>query len=668
MANHEPSPSTDPTPSPEQELAARLFTFLGDLGGAQTEAEQLDLVADGISTVVPSAVGGMALVDASGNWRIVWQAKGERLEAPPELIEQLAPLRQQASESPALLMATREGGPAALSVPPLLEDKRIRRLAVGRLRTLREDLGIVFAGREAGRPFSPTEQLALLAIAQQAAVGVENVRLHEALLRHSRSLERQNALILEAAGEGVYGLDCDGRTTFVNPAAARLLGHEPEALLGEPMHAVLHHTHADGTPYPRETCPIYAAFKDGQVHHVENEVFWRRDGSSFPVEYTSTPIEEEGRLTGAVVVFRDVTARKAAETELRGALAEVETLRDQLEAENTYLQEELQTRERFGEIVGRSPAIQHVVQAVETVAPTSANVLITGESGTGKELVARAVHRLSVRRDRPLITVNCASVPRELFESEFFGHLKGAFTGAVRDRVGRFQLAHRGTLFLDEVGEIPIELQSKLLRVLQQGEFERVGDERTQRVDVRVIAATNRNLKAEVEAGRFREDLYYRLNVFPIEVAPLRQRRGDIPLLAGHALEAAARRFNRPEARLSQANLRDLEAADWPGNVRELVHVIERAVLTWKNGRLRLEIEGSSRQNRPSTAATASSTPTVRTELEMRQLQRENLQAALVDSGWKIYGEGGAAELLGVKPTTLVARIAKAGLKRPANL
>ena len=451
---------------------------------------------------------------------------------------------------------------------------------------------VLFAGREAGRPFSPGEQLALLAIAQQAAVGIENLRLNEALMRHSRSLERKNALILAAAGEGIYGLDAEGLTTFVDPAAARLLGRSVDEFLEQPMHAVLHHTHADGSPYPRETCPIYAAFKDGQVHHVKDEVFWRRDGASFPVEYVATPIEEGNELVGAVVVFRDVTARQEAETQLHTALGEVRALTEQLEEENIYLQEEIRTRHNSGEIIGQSPAIGQVMQAVETVGPTNANVLITGESGTGKELVARAVHRLSLRQGRALITVNCASIPRELLESEFFGHLKGAFTGAVRDRVGRIQLAHRGTLFLDEVGEVPLELQAKLLRVLRQGEFERVGDERTLTVDVRVIAASNRDLRQEVDAGRFREDLYYRLNVFPIEVVSLRRRREDIPLLAAQFVEQAARRFNQPAVRLTNVNLRELQTANWPGNVRELMHVIERAVLTAPGGRLRFDLPG----------------------------------------------------------------------------
>ncbi len=337
----------------------------------------------------------------------------------------------------------------------------------------------------------------------------------------------------------------------------------------------MHHSHPDGRAYPRERCPIYAAFKDGQVHRVEDEVFWRKDGSSFPVEYTSTPIQAHGQLVGAVVVFWDVTRRTEAEDALQRALVEVEALKNQLEEENTYVQEEIETRHNFGEIIGTSPAVARVTHAIKPVAPTVAHVLITGESGTGKELVARAVHRLSQRRHRPLINVNCASVPRALFESEFFGHVRGAFTGAVRDRLGRFQLADRGMFFLDEIGEIPLDLQAKLLRVLQEGEFEQAGAERTYRVDVRSITATNRDLRQDVGAGRFRKDLFYRLKVCPIDVPPLRDRLRDIRPLAVHYLEQACRQFNR--------------------------------------------------------------------------------------------GPGGAAELLGVKPTTLASRIKKAGLKRPTQ-
>src|SRR5215471_10543375 len=271
------------------------------------------------------------------------------------------------------------------------------------------------------------------------------------------------------------------------------------------------------------------------------------------------------------------------------AFEELDRLRKQLELENAYLHEEVKDRLAFGEIVGQSPALHEVLRQIDIVAPTDATVLITGESGTGKELAARAIHELSPRRDRPLVTVNCASIPRELFESEFFGHVKGAFTGAVRDRIGRFQLADRGTIFLDEVGEIPLELQSKLLRVLQEQKVERVGEDRERQLDVRVIAATNHNLKKDCEAGRFRRDLYYRLSVFPIELPPLRQRSEDIGLLAEHFMEVASRRLNCPDVLLTSQALEQLMAYDWPGNIRELHNVIERAVILAQRGPLRID-------------------------------------------------------------------------------
>ncbi|MFQ5527942.1 MAG: sigma-54 interaction domain-containing protein [Thermoanaerobaculia bacterium] len=489
------------------------------------------------------------------------------------------------------------------------------------------------------------------------------------LEERSKGLQRKNELILDSAGEGIYGLDTDGMTTFVNPAAAEMLGCSTEELIGQPMHVLLHHTRPDGSPYPRQECPIYAAFKDGEVHSVDDEVFWRKDGSSFPVEYTSTPIREYGELVGAVVVFRNLTEIKRSEENLGRALAEVEHLKSRLEAENVYLQEEIRTEHNFEEIVGRSAAIKRVLEAVETVAGSEANVVIEGETGTGKELIARALHNLSSRKDKTLIKVNCASIPRELFESEFFGHVKGAFTGALRNRAGRFELADEGTLFLDEVGEIPLEMQSKLLRVLQEGQFERIGDERTQKVDVRVVAATNRDLKREVEKGRVRQDLYYRLNVFPIEVPPLRDRKEDIPLLASHFLAKGVRGMERTRPSLTRENVRQLQSYDWPGNVRELQNVIERAVITSRGGALRFDFSLEEAQS--PTPAAALEAPVeadatrVITEAEMRRKERANLLVALEQCGWRVYGADGAAALLGVKPSTLASRIKKMGLEAP---
>ena len=337
--------------------------------------------------------------------------------------------------------------------------------------------------------------------------------------------------------------------------------------------------------------------------------------------------------------------------------------------EQSYLEDNPRTEGNFFEIVGKSAALRHVLQQVETVAPSDSTVLILGETGTGKELIASAVHQRSRRKHKPLIRANCTSISKELFESEFFGHVKGAFTGAIRDRAGRFEAAAGGTLFLDEVGEIPLELQSKLLRVLQEKSYERVGEEKTRRADVRIVAATNRDLKKEVEAGRFREDLYYRLNVFPLRVAPLRERKEDIPLLATHFLELLVKELNCPKLRLTSAGIEALKGYDWPGNIRELRNVIERAVILARGGVLEFDVpDGGSPGNLDPFAPPDDDRAEAEylTESEMRHRERQNLFMVLQKAGWKIKGADGAAELLGVKPTTLVSRIEKMGLKRPA--
>ena len=484
--------------------------------------------------------------------------------------------------------------------------------------------------------------------------------------RELARLEQRTQLILTSAGEGIYGLDNQGNATFVNPAAARILGWQIAELLGQAMHANHHHSHADGSAYDRTECPIYAAFKDGHVHSVDNEVFWRRDGSSFPVEFTSTPIHEDGELVGAVVVFRDVTQRRRADQDLRAAMAEIEALKDRLEVENDYLQEEIRADREYGDILGDSAAMVALRKAIETVAPSEASVLITGETGTGKELVASALHEQSPRADRPLVRVNCASIPRELFESEFFGHQKGSFTGAVRDRAGRFQVADRGTLFLDEVGEIPLDLQGKLLRALQEGQFSRVGEDTERKVDVRVVAATNRDLQREVRAGTFREDLYYRLTVFPIWVPPLRERKEDIPLLAQHFVTTKTRGPARRRPRLRQRDLDALKEYDWPGNIRELQNVIERALIGARGGKLAIEVPSGGPQGRAASEETKAEVSLL-SYAELKKFERDNVLAVLNRAGWKIAGPRGAAEFLGVNPATLVSRLRTMGIERPRS-
>jgi DNA-binding NtrC family response regulator len=361
-------------------------------------------------------------------------------------------------------------------------------------------------------------------------------------------------------------------------------------------------------------------------------------------------------------------ALRESEEKARRALEEIEALKSQLEMQNAYLQEEVVEAKAFGGLVGQSRALQSIIKQIDLVAPTEASALILGESGTGKELVAREIHQRSRRKDRPLVRVNCASIPKDLFESEFFGHTRGAFTGAVKDRAGRFEAAEGGTIFLDEIGEVPLDLQSKLLRVLQEKSYERVGEDRTRHADVRVIAATNRNLQRQVEAGRFREDLYYRLNVFPIQVPPLRERMEDVPLLAKHFIETSVRELGCPKPRLTRAGIAKLENYHWPGNIRELRNVIERAIIISRGGALDFDLpvtESVVVPSRPAAPAKSEAEPEFLTEAELQRRERNNLLTVLEKAHWRIKGTDGAAELLGVKVTTLKARIKKMGLRRP---
>jgi PAS domain S-box-containing protein len=443
--------------------------------------------------------------------------------------------------------------------------------------------------------------------------------------------------VLESLAEGVIITDADNRIFYANGVVSDITGYRPEELLGSDMRQVFTGLVTAGSDND-QTCANCA--------EVELK---RKDGQMGWVYLRTTPYRNEaGEIAGTITAMSCIHQLKCLESENEALLADV--------------------RENVGSIIGNSPALMKVVSQITTVAPTEAGVLVLGESGTGKELVAHAIHELSPRKDHPLVRVNCASIPKELFESEFFGHVRGAFTGAVKDRIGRFELANRGTLFLDEVGEIPLDLQGKLLRVLQEGTFERLGDERTRSVDVRIIAATNRDLLAEARAGRFRLDLYYRLSVFPIDVPPLRDRREDMPMLASHFTRDAAHRLGVPPPRLTKSNIRELENYDWPGNVRELQNVIERAVILARDGRLNFELPQRSVPTREATPSLStivddeSISPSL-DELAIRE--REIVATALQRRQWKIYGADGAAALLKVKPTTLVSMMKRLGLQRP---
>jgi formate hydrogenlyase transcriptional activator len=668
--------------------------------------------------------------------------------------------------------------------------------------------------------------------------GLTDRKSPEQALSNSEELVR---LILDSAAEAIFGCDPEGTCLFCNRAAVRLLGYDdPAEVLGKNMHALEHHTRADGTPYPLEECPIYIGFQKGQGVHRDDEVYWRKDGTSFPVEFWSHPIFQDGKTLGAVITFIDITERKLVEEALRkseerwrtlleinnaiityltpGALLhavtenlrrvvpfdraglslyvaesetfrllameselqsnsyrvgheskrdeglntwvfdhqqpvlrrdlekeqqypndrrdladgiyshsvvpliirgksigtlyvgsrtrnqysehdleflqevanqvalavdnmksyqEIATLKARLEKENDYLQEEIRTEHNFEEIVGNSPALLALLRNVERVAPTDSTVLICGETGTGKELIARAIHNLSARKDRPLVKVNCSAISAGLVESELFGHIKGAFTGALERRIGRFELADGGTIFLDEVGELPLETQVKLLRVLQEREFELVGSSQPVRVNVRVIAATNRNLEESIKTGSFRSDLFYRLNVFPIEVPPLRERRSDISKLATFFVFHYSKKLGKNIEGISQDTMERISGYSWPGNVRELQNIIERAVILCQQPILDLKpdlapistrgvlpqaAEGSSK----SEAATDSgpSSPALST---LKEVERRHIIAVLKQTGGVVEGPNGAAGILNLHPNTLRHRISKLGIKRSTH-
>jgi formate hydrogenlyase transcriptional activator len=662
--------------------------------------------------------------------------------------------------------------------------------------------------------------------------GTIQVQTEDAL----QSVEERVHLILNSATEGIFGCDAQGTCLFSNASAARMLGYsDPRELLAKNMHALEHHTRKDGTPYPLEECPIYVGFQKGEGVHRDDEVFWRKDGTSFPVEYWSNLVVREGETKSAVITFIDITGRRRTEEVLRkseernrslleinnaiitnlsqeallrsisealhrviafdrcaitlyqperdsflflavegelssdyfrtgleiprsetsigwvfnhrqpllrrdlqtecqyanerrlcaegiqslcvvplafqgkciGALSVVSQKRDQysdqaaaflqdaanqitlaiqnmqsyqeinnlkarLESENVYLREEILTEHNFEEIIGNSPALLKSLHAVAQVAPTEATVLICGETGTGKELVARAIHSRSGRNGRALVNVNCSAISAGLVESELFGHMKGAFTGAIDRRIGRFELAHGGTIFLDEIGELSLETQVKLLRVLQEHEFEPVGSSIPLRVDVRVIAATNRDLREAVESGRFRSDLFYRLNVFPIGLPPLRDRRSDIPQLVTFYIARFSKRLGKKIDGVSRESMQNLMNYPWPGNIRELQNVIERAVILATDPTLRLDrqlmpivppatggelLEMSTQDDQH---AILESSPRI---LTLDEAERNHILAALQLTDGVIDGPKGAAKVLNIHPNTLRHRMKKLSIQ-----
>jgi PAS domain S-box-containing protein len=445
----------------------------------------------------------------------------------------------------------------------------------------------------------------------------------------------------------------DGSYNYVSPSFERITGYRVQQLIDRPgmLNEIILPDHI--TQWQEHRQAAHARHETGEIQFRIRA----KNGQIRWIEHICQPVYgDKGEYLGIRASNRDITARKQAEIMLRSAYTEIEQLKNQLEAESAYLQDEIKLEHNFENIIGHSEALKYVLYRVAEVAPTDAPVLILGETGTGKELIARAIHNLSSRSKRALVKVNCAALPASVIESELFGHEKGAFTGADVRRVGRFQLADGATLFLDEISEIPLELQSKLLQVLQDGEFEPLGSSKTLSVDVRIIAASNRDLEDEVNHGRFRRDLFYRINVFPFTVPPLRNRKEDIPLLVKWFVDRFNRKMDKNITSIPKALIRHLQAYDWPGNVRELENVIERAVITSKGSILKLT---------DNLVISAKVRSRAKLKETLTEVERTQILNTLENTGWKIEGANGAAGVLGLAPSTLRDRIKKLGIRHP---
>jgi PAS domain S-box-containing protein len=476
-----------------------------------------------------------------------------------------------------------------------------------------------------------------------------------------REAERRYRTVADFTHDWEYWRRPDGSFAYMSPSCQRKTGREVAEFESRPS-LLDEIVVEEDRPRWKEHGELARA--GGLVARLEFRIL-AADGRVRWMDHACSPVNgPDGTFLGVRGSNRDVTEKRLAEEQLQGALVEIERLRERLEVDNTYLREQVERHPGFDEIIGRSAVLHQALARVQQVAPTSSTVLLQGETGVGKELVAHAIHNLSPRRDRPLVKLNCAALPPSLVESELFGHEKGAFTGAVARRKGRFEVADGSTLFLDEIGELPLELQAKLLRVIQEGELERVGGTTTLKTDVRLVAATNRRLDEEVKAGRFREDLWYRLNVFPITIPPLRQRREDIPQLVEHFVLKHCRKLGRPALQVSQATMQDLLARDWPGNVRELDAVVERTVITSTGEALRL---GTEAQPAPISAArpVAQAASEAVGATTLTTLERQHIVATLEQTYWRLEGESGAAALLGMNPSTLRSRMRKHGIRRP---
>ena len=457
---------------------------------------------------------------------------------------------------------------------------------------------------------------------------------------------RLSHFTIEWAPDPILWLDHEGQIHRANEAACRLSGYSQDELVGMESH-VLYREQDDGAWHES-----WSKLRDQKTLIIEDYLF-TKDGREIAVEISMNffEFESEEYVCGFV---RDITERKYAAEALENALAEVVSLKNRLQRENLYLRQEFKRSHNFEEIISQDEKFIKILSEVEQVAATEATVLILGETGTGKELIARAIHNISSRRERPLVKLNCATLPDSLIESELFGHEKGAFTGAIARKMGRFELANGTTIFLDEIGELPMESQVKLLRVLQEGEFERLGGSNTIKVDVRVIAATNRDLMKAIAEGRFRQDLYYRLNIFPIHIPPLRERKGDIPLLVRYFVKKYSAKVGKQVQKVSQEVMDSLQNYNWPGNVRELENIIERAVIISRGKRLEIG-NWLPRTDVPTETLSAAT---------LEEAEKAYILSVLESTRWRVSGEKGAAKILGMNPQTLFSKMRKLGINR----
>ena len=497
-------------------------------------------------------------------------------------------------------------------------------------------------------------------------LALEDITDHKRSEEALKISETRYRRLFESAQDGILILDAEtGQISDVNPFLGEMLGYSHEEFLGKKLWEIgpFKNMEASKAAFLELQGKGYVRYKDLPLE--------TKDGRPIAVEFVSNvylvnhhkviqcnirDITERKLIAEALQQAHNELERRVEErtVELRTALSEIKTMKDQLEAENIYFRQEIKMKHQFDHILGQSDGLKYVLYRAEQVAPTNTTVLILGETGTGKELIAAAIHNLSPRKDRPLITVNCAALPANLIESELFGREKGAFTGADTRQVGRFEVANGSTLCLDEIGELPLEVQAKLLRAIQHNEFERLGSSQTVKVDTRIVATTNRNLEEEVRKGRFRQDLYYRLNVFPITVPPLRQRKEDIPLLVQAFIERYARKLGKQITSIPKETMKALQDYPWPGNVRELESVLERAVILCPGPVLQLADK-----------LDTSSLPLSSAVRTLEEMERNQILKTLSETRWRIEGKDGAAAILGLHPSTLRARMHKLGILRP---